>query len=215
MACLATRLQAVVARKHGRLHEAAKLCRKVLQEISGSTGTGGRQCPALGFVYITLGEILLERNELEEAGQALVKGLELNALTPEWQFQMLGCFALSGVKHAQGNLAESSDALERAKALTPQAASLVAGVQMALQLAQAEDDLVRLAPIAKWTQEQQIDLESTAFHRKRSIYDEKLILVRLLIAQHRGCVCEVHPMLPLVRPGPLLVPLESCCLSLP
>ena len=185
VACLATRRQAVVARKHGRLHEAAALCRQVLQEITASIRAGERQCPALGLIYITLGEILLEWNELEEADRALTKGLELNALTPEWHFQMLGYFALSRVKQAQGNLAESSDALERANAVTPQAAPQVAGAQMALQLAQAGDDPRRLAVIARWMQEQQVGLESIAFHRQRSAYDEKLVLVRLLIAQHR------------------------------
>jgi LuxR family maltose regulon positive regulatory protein len=57
--CLATRFRAVIARKHGRLHEAAALCRETIQAIGGS-GQEESRFPVLGVVYVTLGEILLE-----------------------------------------------------------------------------------------------------------------------------------------------------------
>jgi LuxR family maltose regulon positive regulatory protein len=186
VACLATRFQAVVARKHGRLRQAATLCREALRSFAGSAGPGERLFPALGIVYITLGEILLEWNELEEADHTLVKGLELNALTPEWHFQMFGYFALSRVKQALGNPAESSSILERARVLSSGAAPWVASFRVARQLAQADDDPNRLAAVARRLHEMQIDVESTAFHRRRSAYDDKLVLVRLLIAQRRA-----------------------------
>ncbi|MBN1810340.1 MAG: AAA family ATPase [Anaerolineae bacterium] len=185
IACLATRFQAAILRKHGRLHEAVALCRETIQAIGGS-GQEERHFPVLGVVYVTLGEILLEWNDLEEADRALAKGLELNALTSEWHLQMLGHFALSHVKQAQGDLDEASAVLERARALSPRAASQVAYVQVALQLAQAEDDPRRLAAVSRWLQERGVDLGSTAFHWRRSAYDEKLVLVRLLIAQRRA-----------------------------
>jgi LuxR family maltose regulon positive regulatory protein len=185
IACLATRFQAVIVRKHGRLHEAAALCRETIQAIGGS-GQEERHFPVLGVVYVTLGEILLEWNDLEEADRALAKGLELNALTSEWHLQMLGYFALSRVKQAQGDLGKAFAVLERARALSPRAAPWVACVQAALQLAQAEDDPRRLAAVSRWLQERGVDLESTAFHWRRSAYDEKLVLVRLLIAQRRA-----------------------------
>ena len=186
IACLVTRFRAVIARKHGRLHQAATLCRKTIQAIGGSRQEE-RRFPVLGVVYVTLGEILLEWNDLEEADRALVKGLELNALTSEWHLQMFGYFALSRVKQAQGDLDEAFSMLERARALSPRAAPRVACVHTALQLAQAEDDPRRLAAVAEWLQERGVDFPSTAFHWRRSSYDEKLVLVRLLIAQ-----CRVH-----------------------
>ncbi|MBN1979205.1 MAG: hypothetical protein JW918_17550, partial [Anaerolineae bacterium] len=184
IACLTSRFRAVILRKHGRLHEAAALCRETMQAIGGS-GREERRFPVLGVVYITLGEILLEWNDLEEADRALAKGLELNALTSEWHLQMFGHFALSRVKQARGDPGEASAVLERARVLSPRAAPQVACVQVALQLAQAEDDPHRLAAVSRWLQERGVDLESTAFHWGRSAYDEKLVLVRLLIAQRR------------------------------
>jgi LuxR family maltose regulon positive regulatory protein len=183
--CLATRFRAVIARKHGRLHEAAAFCWETIQAVGGAEQEE-RRFPVLGVVYITLGEILLEWNDLEEADRALAKGLELNTLTSEWRLQMLGHFALSRVKHARGDLDEASAVLECARALSPRAAPQVACAQVALQLAQAEGDPRRLAAISRRLQERGVDLESTAFHWRRSAYDEKLVLVRLLIAQRRG-----------------------------
>ena len=185
IACLTSRFRAVILRKHARLHEAAALCRETIQVIGGP-GQEERRFPALGVVYVTLGEILLEWNDLEEADRALAKGLELNALTSEWHLQMFGHFALSHVKQARGDLDEAFAVLERARALSPRAAPRVACAQVALELAQAEDDPRRLAAVAGWLQERGVNFESTDFHWGRSSYDEKLVLARLLIAQCRG-----------------------------
>jgi LuxR family maltose regulon positive regulatory protein len=73
--------RAVIAWGHGRLHEAAAICRETLHSVVEPLERSGRRLPAAGNLYIILGRILLELYELGEAEPMLAKGVELAELT--------------------------------------------------------------------------------------------------------------------------------------
>jgi LuxR family maltose regulon positive regulatory protein len=73
--------QAIIAWGHGRLHDAAAICRETLQSVVEPLERSGRRLPAAGNLYIILGRVLLELCELEEAKSLLLKGVELAELT--------------------------------------------------------------------------------------------------------------------------------------
>ena len=90
--------QCNIFRKHGRLPEAAALCRKALDAI----GEAGQLIPYVGIVYIVLGQILLEWNDLSAAEPALVKGLKLSQLMAASYTQVQGSAALAYLRQARG-----------------------------------------------------------------------------------------------------------------
>jgi LuxR family maltose regulon positive regulatory protein len=66
-----------LALRQGRLRDAEGYWRKALGVIRERQNWGRVELPAIGWVYIRLGELLYERNELTEAWDHLAQGLEV------------------------------------------------------------------------------------------------------------------------------------------
>jgi LuxR family maltose regulon positive regulatory protein len=73
--------RALIAWEHGRLHDAATICRETLQSFVEPLERSGRRLPTAGDLHIYLGRILLELYELADAESMLTKGVELAELT--------------------------------------------------------------------------------------------------------------------------------------
>ena len=72
--------QAVITWGHGRLHEAVAICRETLQSVVEPLERSGRRLPVAGNLYIILGRLLLELDNLDEAESKLLKGVKLAEL---------------------------------------------------------------------------------------------------------------------------------------
>ena len=191
-AAAAARGQALILRKQGRLHEAAAICRDSLQFIGCRSAEMGRPIPYAGVVYVTLGEIMLEWNDVEEAERLLTRGVTTIKLLPD-SIAVEGYSALAWLKRVQGESEKAFELLEQAEQLQPSASPYVAAHRLRLWLTQAEDKPDRgrleslphdLAHAARWVHEHHIVLESEPHHDLLK-HLEQVALYRLLIVQHR------------------------------
>jgi LuxR family maltose regulon positive regulatory protein len=114
-----------LARLRGRLPEAAAICQEALATIVEPRERAGERIPVAGSLYIGLGNILLEWNELEKAERLLDKGLELIAWTGETS-RLGGLAALARLRQAQGDHAGARAALGTLQTWLPDQASYAA-----------------------------------------------------------------------------------------
>ncbi len=109
--------QCLLLRRHGRLHDAADLCRDALESL-GKTGQQPEPTiPYAGRVYICLGQILLEWNDLDGAEQALVKGVALTQLAAIFPSQFYGCVSLAHLRQTRGDSAAALQTLRELESL--------------------------------------------------------------------------------------------------
>ena len=179
-ACAAAYMQTEAARKHGQLRQAAALCQDAMDSIARSGGSS-RAIPFAGALYIALGRVLLEWNDLEKAHCMLTRGLELIKLVPMVNIQTTGYLALARLKQARGDLMGALELIEQAERLQPENVAQAAAYRVRFWLAQADQDADYLAASVRWAQERQIELDDG----ERSD-EERLALVRLLVAQRRA-----------------------------
>jgi len=171
--------QAQMACQRGRLREAAAICRAALQSFGGPAGRKGRPIPYAGTIYVALGRVLLEWNELEEAQQLLEVGLELVKLTTPTE-QTTAYISLAHLKHVQRQSTQALDLLDQATGDT-RTKPYIAAQRVRIWLALSETDPCYLAAAVQWAQERQLTLDGG------NQYDpEQLALARLLIARHRA-----------------------------
>jgi len=181
---------ALIALERGRLREAAAICQEALRALIEPAERKRQPIPVAGVIYICLGSILLEWNDLEGAEHALLKGRGLIELTGEPGARVDGHVALARLKWAQGDLAGALDMLEQAEQLQLAFEIRLAPHRARLWLAQAESDPGRLADVARWAREHAIELDDqeraygvTLPGDWREV--EQFTLARLLIAQRR------------------------------
>jgi LuxR family maltose regulon positive regulatory protein len=99
--------------KQGRLREAEALYKRALAQ---ATDAQGERAPIAGESLIWLGDIARERNDLEAAERYLTEGLER---VSEWGrlAALEGYLALARLREAQGEVAATDAALDRAEQL--------------------------------------------------------------------------------------------------
>lgn len=186
-------MQAETARNRGQLRRAAAVCQDAL-DVIGKLAGEDRPIPYAGALYIALGRVLLEWNDLDEADRALTRGLELIQLASQPRIQTIGYFALASLKQAQGDVAGALDLVERAERFWSENAAQAAAYRVRLWLAQAEEEVDRLTAAVRWAQEHRVGLDDG---ERRD--EEQMILVHLLIAQHRtqppSRQLDLHPLL--------------------
>ncbi len=107
--------------RQGRLRNAEDSWRKALAAVQEPATWGRLPLPVIGWVYLRLGELLYERNELGEAGALLSQGLEHAELGGDVRALIAGQVLASRITLAQGDLAAAADHLERARPLVEQA----------------------------------------------------------------------------------------------
>ncbi len=133
--------QARMAHQRGRLREAAAICREAL------SGFGEKHpIPYAGTIYVTLGTILLEWNELGEAERVLGEALELVKLTAAVE-QAQCHMELARLSQARSDWTGALARLDQAERLWPVGAPLIAALRIRLRLAHLDLDAVPGQPM--------------------------------------------------------------------
>ncbi|MGH3088985.1 MAG: LuxR C-terminal-related transcriptional regulator [Rubrobacteraceae bacterium] len=104
--------QARVQSERGLLREADDTLRRALGYVEEKRA---ESLPASGLVHIGMGDLLYERNELEEAERELEVGVELAERTREVSGIVRGYVALSRAKRARGNEEGASEFARKAE----------------------------------------------------------------------------------------------------
>jgi LuxR family maltose regulon positive regulatory protein len=167
--------------RQGHLSRALQTCHQVVRLV---TRWGGRPIPAAGMVYIYIGEILYERNDLEGAGQALTYGTELLKGSIEQALLVQGYMALGRIQQVQGDLEGALATLQRVEdwfgQMQIQISDTGAGALLALGKARLWIEREQLAPANHWAQTCRWWDKGTKVG-----YLQQLTLVRLRLAQSR------------------------------
>jgi LuxR family maltose regulon positive regulatory protein len=103
--------------RQGRLRAAAGYWRKALAAIQERENWGAYPLPLTGWVYIRMGEILYEWNELAEAWDHLSGGLERVELGGDVRAMIAGYLIAGRVKLTQGDVEAAAGYLEQARPL--------------------------------------------------------------------------------------------------
>ncbi len=108
--------------RQGRLRDAATWWRRALDVIGERDGRSGFPLPLIGWVYIRLGEILYEWNQLSEAENDLSRGLQRAALGGDVRGMIAGYLLAARLKLASGDITAAGEHLEHARPLVEHAA---------------------------------------------------------------------------------------------
>ncbi|HXV41518.1 MAG TPA: hypothetical protein VEC96_00515, partial [Anaerolineae bacterium] len=127
--------------RQGHLREAAAYWRKALGVIRDQATWGSYPLPVIGWVYIRMGEILYEWNELEQASDHLAQGLERAELGGDVRAVIAGYLLAGRLKLTAGDIVAADTCLERARPLVenapfPDWTDRFARLQLELWLAQ-------------------------------------------------------------------------------
>jgi LuxR family maltose regulon positive regulatory protein len=180
----------------GKLNQAAGNYRQALQWVHEFERQSGGPMPAAAYIHLGLGDLLRERNELDEAALYLTRGSELSQ---QWH-QGMGdtlCDSYifeSRLKQAQGDLAGALEAIWQAEQLpqayqdVPRFGGPVDARRAELQLAQAipdaiAPDLCRLAAVEDWAEAYGLTADDPIL----SLDDEirYIVYARLLLAKNK------------------------------
>ncbi|MGA2489328.1 MAG: LuxR C-terminal-related transcriptional regulator, partial [Anaerolineales bacterium] len=181
--------QVFILRRHGRLPEAATLCQKAMNATE--TGTKPeRSIPYLGVIYLALGQILLEWNDLAAAKNALTKSLELSRLMAETDAQLESSISLTHIKLAEGDVQSALDLLDQIDLVSEKAKILVPAWRARIHIAQSNQHPEALNKALQWA-EGKVLRECDPFWPAI----EPLTLARVLIAQCRSAShsATAHP----------------------
>jgi LuxR family maltose regulon positive regulatory protein len=107
--------------RKGQLREAAGYWRRALATIQERESWGRLPLPVIGWVFIRMGEILYERNELAEAWDHLSRGLERSEVGGDVRALIAGAVVAARLKLTEGDVAAAETYLERARSLVDQA----------------------------------------------------------------------------------------------
>ena len=106
-----------LALRQGRLRESAAYWRQALAVIQEPENWGSFPLPLTGWVYIRMGEILYEWNELPEASVHLSQGLERAELGGDVLAMIAGYVITGRLKFTAGEIDAAAEYLERARPL--------------------------------------------------------------------------------------------------
>jgi LuxR family transcriptional regulator, maltose regulon positive regulatory protein len=179
----------------GHLQGAAAYWRRALAIIGDPKSWGHLPLPLIGWVYIRMGEILYEWNELETASEHVFHGLERAELGGDIQGMIVGCLMAARLKLASGDIAAASARLEQARLMIEQGAfpdwiGRFERLQLELWLAQS-----KLHRALVWADG---ILEDTTHDRRPSNEETRLAVARALIA--KGDASSFERALALLRP---------------
>ena len=95
-----------------RLRDAAAYWRKALAAIHERENWGRLPLPVIGWVYMRLGELLYEWNELAEAWDHLSRGLERAELSGDVRAMIAGYLIAGRLKLTEGDTEAAAEYLE-------------------------------------------------------------------------------------------------------
>ncbi len=102
--------------RQGRLRSAATYWKKAFAALEEQT-SGRFPLPLIGWLYLRMGEILYEWNELEQADDYLSRGLERAELGGDARTLTTGYLLAGRLKLTSGEIAAASEHLERVRPL--------------------------------------------------------------------------------------------------
>jgi LuxR family maltose regulon positive regulatory protein len=166
--------------RQGHLREADGYWRKALAAIQERENWGRLELPVVGWVYIRMGELLYERNELAEAWVYLSQGLERAELGGDVRALIAGHLIAGRIKLSEGDVDSAVECLERARPLVEQApfpdwTSRFERFQLEVWLAQD-----RLREALDWVD---AALRGDAFEGRPESEAAQLAMARVLIAK--------------------------------
>lgn len=144
---LAVRSLANLYVEQGRLHAAMQLYQETL---AIATRISQEELPPLGFMYVGIGELLYEWNDLEDAARYLQKGIECGQRSGDVKIWLIGYIWLTHVRHAQGDIDTAWMLFQQAEALARQAnfsRGIVWLEQIRIRLSMMQGDM---APVLRW-----------------------------------------------------------------
>jgi LuxR family maltose regulon positive regulatory protein len=166
--------------RQGHLGDAATYWSKALAAIHDRENWGRIPLPAIGWVYLRLGELQYERNELPEAWDHLSRGLERAELAGDVRALIAGNLIAGRLKLTEGDVDAADAYLERARPLLEEApfpdwTSRFERYQLDLWLAQD-----RLRTAVAWADE---TLTAGRLEARPESEVAQLGLIRVLIAK--------------------------------
>ena len=164
--------------RQGRLREAQRF----YEELIARAGRNESELsPAVGFVYVGMGGLRLERNELAAAAEYLERGIELCGLAGDFSTRRAGFLSLARVRQAQGRVAEARAWIEKAVQIAGPPSAVFSGQAHAhrARLAVAQGDL---AQAAAWSEICGLSPRDEVGALREL---EHLTLARILLAQGR------------------------------
>jgi LuxR family maltose regulon positive regulatory protein len=106
-----------LALRQGRLRDANSYWRKALAVFQKRENWGRLELPVIGWVYIRLGELFYEGNELAAAWEHLSRGLESAEVGGDVRAMIAGYVIAGRLKLTIGEIAAATEYLERARPL--------------------------------------------------------------------------------------------------
>ncbi|MEZ4863700.1 MAG: LuxR C-terminal-related transcriptional regulator [Caldilineaceae bacterium] len=173
-------LQTQLLQARGALQQALALCQEGLEWVAQH---GWANLPAVGFLYVALGDLLCERNELTSATEYLEKGVRLGQAGAYPHILISGHVGLAWLRQVQGDPSGSQVAMHTALQLVRHHRvgrfwPLPAPARMQARLAIAQDNL---AAAQRWAQARDLQPPHSPIpYREEADY---LTLARLQIAQ--------------------------------
>jgi LuxR family maltose regulon positive regulatory protein len=139
-----------LAHSQGQLRRALAICREGQAAIAALLPHPEQDLPAMGSLDIALGCVLLEQDQLAEAEQHLLHGLELigGGLNPT--YLLTACLALFRLCEIRGRLAEAVSYLTRLEEAWPDVAFCTSGLRLELALRSTPHDPTIRADAAAW-----------------------------------------------------------------
>jgi LuxR family maltose regulon positive regulatory protein len=107
--------------RQGHLRDAASHWSKALAAIQDRENWGRVPLPLIGWVYLRVGELQYERNELSEAWDHLSRGLERAELGGDVRAMIAGYLIASRLKLTEGDVEAAAEYLEQARPLLEEA----------------------------------------------------------------------------------------------
>jgi LuxR family maltose regulon positive regulatory protein len=162
--------------RQGQLAAAKQTCEQALTRVSRGNN---RPPPAAGMLHITLGEVLVERNELAQAAQVLTQGVSLLQGTTEMGMLARGYGALARCQSAGGERAPALATLQQGEAWLAQIQTASPGTYARLAAERARLHLRQgdLVAALAWAQ------ESHPLGESLLSYLQQFIHVRIWLAQ--------------------------------
>jgi LuxR family transcriptional regulator, maltose regulon positive regulatory protein len=137
----------------GDLRLAADLCRHGRKVIESLLEHPDQELPALGCLDIALGCSLLEQDQLEEAEDCLLRGLELIGWGVNHYYLLTGLLGLARLREVQGRPAEAVETLQRLEAAWPDISFLTQGLAILTALRAQPGDPQAQANGEAWLRE--------------------------------------------------------------
>ena len=166
--------------RQGRLQNAAGYWSKALTAIRDKENWGRLDLPVIGWVYIRMGELLYEWNQLAEAWDHVSRGLRHAELSGDVRALIAGYLIAARIKLTEGEVETTAEYLERAHPLVEQAqfpewTSQYERFQLDLWLAQD-----RLSAAVDWSDDM---LHRPAFEGRPESMVAQLAMARVLIVK--------------------------------